>query len=255
MQREESKRIPEQIAAKQRANKTSNARRAKGHDRSTEQISAAKAANDKRAKGIERSAVQVAAAKEANDERAKGIDRSAEQVAAAKAANSDRERAQGSDRSSKQVSTVKEANKKYYAARPSKHEVEEREQFERWASYKRQSRTRFERLFDDAEETLGKHDYRGALLLFKEARTLIPKPGKYVRLNLVQYYCMVHSYLGSILYELGDMHGAIESLNEALRMAAFKNATEHPDGQLTQDSLSSILRYKVNGIRCVRRLL
>ena len=135
--------------------------------------------------------------------------------------------------------------------------MEEREQFERWASYKRQSRTRFERLFDDAEETLEKHDYRGALLLLKEARTLIPKPGKYMRLNLVQYYCMVNSYLGSILYELGDMHGAIESLNEALRMAAFKNATEHPDGQLTQDyiSLSSILHDKVNGIRCVRRLL
>ena len=88
-----------------------------------------------------------------------------------------------------------------------------------------------------------------------EARTLIPKPDKYVHLNLVQYY-MVHSYLGSILYELGDMHGAIESLNEALRMAALKNATD-PDGQLTQDniSLSSILHDKVYGICCVRRLV
>ena len=115
--------------------------------------------------------------------------------------------------------------------------------------------TPFERLFDDATETLGKHDYRGALLLLIEARTLIPKPDKYVHLNLVQY-CMVHSYLGSILYELGDMHGAIESLNEALRMAALKNATD-PDGQLTQDniSLSSILHYKVYGICCVRRLV
>ena len=76
MQREESKRSPEQIAAKQRANKTSNARRAKGHDRSTEQISAAKAANDKRAKGIHRSAEQVVVANKRNDEREKGSERS-----------------------------------------------------------------------------------------------------------------------------------------------------------------------------------
>ena len=117
-ERGDSKRTPEQIAAKKKANTTSNARRSKGGDRSVEQI------------------------------------------AAAKAANIDRE--QGSDRSSKKVSTVKEANKKYYAARPTKRKVqerEEREQFDRWASYKRKSRTPFERLFDDATETLGKHDY------------------------------------------------------------------------------------------------
>ncbi len=254
-ERGDIKRTSEQIAAKKKANITSNARRSKGGDRSVKRIAAAKAANDKRAKGIHRSAKQVAAAEAANHKRAKGIHRSAEQVAAAKAANSDRERAQGSDRSSKQVSTVKEANKKYYAARPTKHEVEEREQFERWASYKRQSRTRFERLFDDATETLGKHDYRGALILLIEARTLIPKPDKYVHLHLVQY-CMVHGSIGSILFELGDMYGAIESLNEALRMAALKNATD-PDGQLTQDniSLSSILHDKVYGICCVRRLV
>jgi len=248
--REDSKRTPERIAAKKKANTTSNARRSKGGDRSAEQVAAAEAANDKRAKGIHRSAEQVAAAEAANEKRAKGIQRSAEQVAAAEAANIDR--AQGSDRSSQQVSTVKEANKKYYLSGAQR---EERKRFKRWASYQRKSRTRFECLFDDATEVLAKHDYRAALLLFKEARTLIPKPDKYVHLHLVQY-CMVHGSIGSILFELGDMHGAIESLNEALRMAAFKNATD-PDGQLTQEniSLSSILQYKVYGICCVRRLV
>jgi len=239
-------RSAEQVAAAEAAND----KRAKGIHRSAEQVAAAEAANNKGAKGIHRSAEQVAAAEAANDERAKGIHRSAEQVAAAEAANIDR--AQGSDRSSQQVSTVKEANKKYYLSGAQR---EERKRFERWASYQRKSRTRFECLFDDATEILAKHDYRGALLLFKEARTLIPKPDKYVHLHLVQY-CMVHGYLGSILFEVGDMHGAIESLNEALRMAAFKNATD-PDDQLTQEniSLSSILQYKVYGICCVRRLV
>jgi hypothetical protein len=238
-------RTSEQIAAKKKANSI----RAKGSDRSSKQIAAAKVANDKRERerGSDRSSKQIAAAKLANDERERerGSDRSSEQITAAKAANEDR--AQGSERSSKQVAAVKKANEEYYASRPTKYEAKEKERRARWASYKRDSMTRFERLFEDANALWNNSDYEGALPLFQDAKTLIPTPDKYVFLNLVQYYT-VHNRLGDILYELGDLHGAIEALNEALKFAAVKNATKHPpDGYRTQHyiSLSSISLDKV----------
>ena len=107
--------------------------------------------------------------------------------------------------------------------------------------------TRFERLFEDANALWNNSDYEGALHLFLDAKTLIPTPDKYVFLNLFQYYT-VHSRLGDIFYELGDLHGAIEASNEALKFAAVKNATKHPpDGYRTQHyiSLSSISLDKV----------
>ena len=230
MEASEGEQTAEQAAktAKKQANSASNARRAKGNDRTSEQIAAKKKANSKRI-------------------RAKGSDRLSEQITAAKAANHDREREQGSERSSKQVAAVKKANEEYYASRPTKYEAKEKERRARWASYKRDSMTRFERLFEDANALWNNSDYEGALPLFQDAKTLIPTPDKYVHLNLVQYV-IVHSRLGDIYYELGDLHGAIEAFNEALKFAAVKNATKHPpDGYRTQHyiSLSSISLDKV----------
>ena len=251
MEASEGEQTAEQAAktAKKQANSASNARRAKGNDRTSEQIAAKKKANSQRAKGSDRSSKQIAAAKVANDERERerGSDRSSEQITAAKAANHDRGRVEGSDRSSKQVAAVKKANEEYYASRPTKYEAKEKERRVRWASYKRDSMTRFERLVEDATALWNNSDYQGALPLFQDAKTLIPTPDKYVHLNLVQYVT-VHSGLGDTLYELGDPHGAIEAFNEALRFAEVKNATKHPpDGYRTQHyiSLSSISLDKV----------
>jgi hypothetical protein len=238
-----SKQIAAAIAA--------NDKREKGSDRSLEQITAAKAANDKREKGSGRSLEQITAAKAANDKREKGSGRSLEQITAAKAANHERERAEGSDRSSKQVAAVKKANEEYYALRPTKYETEMKERLARWASYKRDSMTRFERVVEDATALWNNRDFQGALPLFQDAKLLIPTPDKYVHLNLVQYV-IVHSCLGDIFYELGDLHGAIEALHEALRFAAIKNATKHPPaGNRTQHyiSLSSILHDKVSSLQ------
>jgi tetratricopeptide (TPR) repeat protein len=242
-----SDRSSKQIAAAKAAN--DKRERERGSDRSSEQITAAKVANDKRERerGSDRSSEQITAAKVANDERERGSDRSSEQITAAKAANHDRERVEGSERSLKQVAAVKKANEEYYASRPTKYEAKEKERRARWASYKRDSMTRFERLFEDANALWNNSDYEGALPLFQDAKTLIPTPDKYVFLNLVQYV-IVHSRLGDIYYELGDLHGAIEAFNEALKFAAVKNATKHPPaGYRTQHyiSLSSISLDKV----------
>jgi len=243
MQREDNKRTPEQIAAKQRANKISHARRAKGNDRSTEKIAAAKAANDKRAKGINRSAVQVAAAKEANDERerakgiersakqvaaakaansdrerAQGSDRSAQQVAAAKAANSDRERAQGSDRSSEQVAAVKKANKKISDARPPRNRHQERlDRYAKWTKFKG---TRMACLVDDGIDLYRKCNFRDATSALEDAVKLIPDPSKYVHHELLTYF-HAHYALGYCLNEFGDFEGAMASCHEALKYTAI----------------------------------
>ena len=231
-----SDRSSEQITAAKAANYVRE--RAKGSDRSSGQITVAKAANyvRERAKRSDRSSEQITAAKAANyvRERAKGSDRSSKQITAAKAANYVRERAKGSDRSSKQVTAVKKAYEEYYASRPTKYEVEEKERRARWASYRCDSMTRFERLVEDATALWKNCDIQEALDMFQDAKTLIPNPDKYLYLNLVQYVT-VHNCLGDILYELGNLHGAIDALQEALRFAAVKNASKHPPpGHRTQ---------------------
>jgi hypothetical protein len=210
-------RSSEQIAAA----KFANDRRAKGSFRSSEQIAAIKAANDKRAKGINRSSEEIAAAKEANDkrERAQGSDRSAEQIKAAKTANE--ERAQGSDRSSNQVYTVKRANKEYYDTRPTKYEAQERERRDSWAKFKRSQRTRLMCLIDDGILLYNEKDFRGALSALKDALKLIPDPQNYVHEELLSYF-QAHYYLGYCLFELGNLQGTMVCCHEALNCAAIQ---------------------------------
>jgi tetratricopeptide (TPR) repeat protein len=208
-----SERTCEQVSDIEAANFESNARRAKGSDRSSDQIAHVKTANSARAKGSDRSMDQIVKIKAANivsnARRAKGNDRSLDQIAEVKAASivSNARRTKGSDRSFKQVAAVKKSNK---ASPRSRRQIQQRKFWDRIIN----RQTVLEQRVSEGIGFMKVYDYERAYVVIQSAIELIPSREKYVRSEMIGYY-NAHYLFGSCLRELGDLQGAIKSLQEA----------------------------------------
>jgi len=206
-----------QISDVQAANAVSNARRAKGSDRSLDQIAKVKAANivshSRRSKGNDRSLNQIAEVKAANivshSRRSKGNDRSLDQIAEVKAANtvSNARRAKGSNRSLKQVAAVKKSNKE---APRNRRQLWQRKYWDRIIN----RQTVLEQRVSEAIEFMKAYDFQRAYVVIESAIKLIPSREKYVRSGMIGYH-NAHHLSGACLQELGDLQSAIKSFEEA----------------------------------------
>ena len=188
----------EEIAAA--AVKLMNDKRAKGSDRSPEQIAARKASNDKCAKGSDRSSERIAAIKAINDKRPQGSDRSPEEIAASNERND--KRPQGTDRSPGHIAKVKIANE------PLSREKKRNDGIHRL------SMNKIEMLIFEGEELWTKDDFAGALKKYQEATTVASKP------CYRQYYCKLEAFLAFslTLEKMGDLRGAIEAFREVSKL-------------------------------------
>ena len=195
-----SERTPKQISDVKAANAVSNARRALGSDRSLDQVAKVKAANTV-----------------SNPGRSKGSDRSFDQIAGVKVANtiSNAQRPKGSDRSINQVIAVKKSNK------VSRKQRKRAKQLKRWARF-RDGQTDLEQRTMEGYELFKVGNLQGAYVVLRDAVKLIPGREKYRRRDMFSYFHVLY-ILGLCLRSLGDLQGAIKSLQEADTIAIIQH--------------------------------
>ena len=175
----------------------------------------------KRATGSERTPKQISDVKAANAvsnaRRALGSDRSLDQVAKVKAANtiSNAQRPKGSDRSLNQVIAVKKSNK------VSRNQRKRAKQFKLWARF-RDGQTDLEQRTMEGYELFKVGNLQGAYVVLRDAVKLIPGREKYIRRDMFSYFNVLY-ILGLCLRSLGDLQGAIKSLQEADTIAIIQH--------------------------------